>query len=718
MASINEMKYNACHQLVEFIKKLNFSHFKELNKTAEELKEMHIYIDCLECKMLKNTSSSPTRAELFSEDFNNTSPYKQKVQNNRFSIPKFVLSSNSDISDEEVILRTKKRKSVCVRKQEISSGSSRSSNDDTSDNDKTSSSDSVVEKRKSNSMYLNKQRNFNTTDDSGSSNNDNEKDDDKTSSLQSPDDSDNSVEEIKPNSIYLHKNKNFKNTVNFTKTDNNGSSDDDDEKDNDEISSLQSPDESENSVEEKKSNSIYLHRGRNFKNTVNFSKTNSKKLIFKIDNSGSSDDDDEKDNDERSSLQSPDNSDYSVEEIKSNSINLYKDRNLKNTVGFIERDKKQLFFKQGKEDCNSESDNEVNFNQETKHDTSESDNEDNSLFVPLKQICKSNNYSATECNANEEKIGMVKIVSLAKTLKSKNEENFETISNSLTGEESVHEFVLPKKLPSNIRFPETPKQSTVSNNQAKAVFKTPKSAVKDIFDRFTFKSVPGTPSYKRDFYKIRDQFVVELFSLFNKTVFDNKLPADLRITWNKRMTKTAGFCYYSSSLGVRNSSIELSDKVIDSTDRIRDTLIHELCHAAVWLLDGVKGGHGPHWKYWAKKGNRAHPDLPVISRCHQYEIRCKYKYKCDGCGVEIGRHSKSIDSSRHQCIRCGGTFELTNSSSASKRTPNAYAMFVKNNFAFVKKNNPSLSHKEVMMKISADFREIKLNDVDKENSNT
>ena len=34
------------------------------------------------------------------------------------------------------------------------------------------------------------------------------------------------------------------------------------------------------------------------------------------------------------------------------------------------------------------------------------------------------------------------------------------------------------------------------------------------------------------------------------------------------------------------------------TERVRDTLIHELCHAAVWFLNGVNDGHGPHWKYW------------------------------------------------------------------------------------------------------------------------
>lgn len=38
---------------------------------------------------------------------------------------------------------------------------------------------------------------------------------------------------------------------------------------------------------------------------------------------------------------------------------------------------------------------------------------------------------------------------------------------------------------------------------------------------------------------------------------------------------------------------------VSSQERVRDTLIHEMCHAAVWVIDGVRnGGHGPHWKAW------------------------------------------------------------------------------------------------------------------------
>lgn len=49
--------------------------------------------------------------------------------------------------------------------------------------------------------------------------------------------------------------------------------------------------------------------------------------------------------------------------------------------------------------------------------------------------------------------------------------------------------------------------------------------------------------------------------------------------------------------GVRTATIELSAKVITDTDRLRCTLIHELCHAATWIFNGEKG-HGTVWKQW------------------------------------------------------------------------------------------------------------------------
>ena len=35
------------------------------------------------------------------------------------------------------------------------------------------------------------------------------------------------------------------------------------------------------------------------------------------------------------------------------------------------------------------------------------------------------------------------------------------------------------------------------------------------------------------------------------------------------------------------------------TERLKNTLIHEMCHAAVWIVDGIKdGGHRRHWRAW------------------------------------------------------------------------------------------------------------------------
>ena len=41
-----------------------------------------------------------------------------------------------------------------------------------------------------------------------------------------------------------------------------------------------------------------------------------------------------------------------------------------------------------------------------------------------------------------------------------------------------------------------------------------------------------------------------------------------------------------------------------SSDRIRDTLVHEMCHAATWIVDGIKGGgHGNQWRAWYMRMN-------------------------------------------------------------------------------------------------------------------
>ncbi|NXA77821.1 ACRC protein, partial [Thryothorus ludovicianus] len=88
--------------------------------------------------------------------------------------------------------------------------------------------------------------------------------------------------------------------------------------------------------------------------------------------------------------------------------------------------------------------------------------------------------------------------------------------------------------------------------------------------------------YVNYFKKNKEELAQKLYRLFNTTIFDQKLPENMEIIWNKKMRKTAGYCVTGQRegpAGTRYARIELSEKVCDSADRLRDTLIHEVCHA-------------------------------------------------------------------------------------------------------------------------------------------
>ncbi|KAK7873517.1 hypothetical protein R5R35_008779 [Gryllus longicercus] len=241
------------------------------------------------------------------------------------------------------------------------------------------------------------------------------------------------------------------------------------------------------------------------------------------------------------------------------------------------------------------------------------------------------------------------------------------------------------------------------------------------------KSNPEALLYKKDFKKKKDELCSRLFKLFNAEVFENKLPCNLKIAWNARMNRTAGFCRNSSVLGtqgkVRSSRIELSTKVCNTADRVRDTLIHELCHAASWIIDGVKSGHGAVWQAWTKRATARFPELPRIGRCHSYSIETKYTYKCKNCGYSFGRHSKSLDLQRKRCGYCYGEFDLlvnkkpqsTKTASSgvqsSPKTPRAvsgFALYVKENYKTTKEKNSGLKHADIMKLLGTQFSGMKI----------
>jgi len=235
---------------------------------------------------------------------------------------------------------------------------------------------------------------------------------------------------------------------------------------------------------------------------------------------------------------------------------------------------------------------------------------------------------------------------------------------------------------------------------------------------------PAALPYLKNFPKQKVELASRLYTLYNTECFGGALPEEMEITWNVRLTKTAGLCYSRRhrnrhNIEVRSSRIELSTKVLDSGDRLRDTLIHEMCHAASWIISGYRDGHGPLWRTWAEKAMERFPELPVIDRCHSYQIRTKYTYRCEKCGYSIGRHSKSLDTERKVCGHCYGRFQLvvngksvqakvTDSAvtNSKPKAPNAFALFVKDNYKLHKQ--PGVSHGDVMKLLSTKFSETKI----------
>ncbi|KAK2738562.1 hypothetical protein FQN57_006985 [Myotisia sp. PD_48] len=108
-----------------------------------------------------------------------------------------------------------------------------------------------------------------------------------------------------------------------------------------------------------------------------------------------------------------------------------------------------------------------------------------------------------------------------------------------------------------------------------------------------------------------------------------------------------------------HATIELAEKIIDSEDRLLNTLAHEYCHLANFMISKVHDKpHGASFKAWAKKCKDALDLHPLyagkveINTKHSYLINYKYMWSCIKCDQKYGRHSKSIDPTKSRCGKC------------------------------------------------------------------
>lgn len=237
------------------------------------------------------------------------------------------------------------------------------------------------------------------------------------------------------------------------------------------------------------------------------------------------------------------------------------------------------------------------------------------------------------------------------------------------------------------------------------------------------------------FRRRRDDLVRQYYVEYNKRVFDDSLPpvkvvtgeplvkrADVVIvSWNKRMLTSAGFTnvQYLSSTKTRIATMEFAPKVIDDESRLQETLLHEMCHVAAWMIDGcgLTGrmscctAHGYHFKKWASVATGVYPELTGFHKCHSYKIHKKWRWSCTNpeCHNILMRHSKSVDVEKVRCGLCRSKFRFVgavdrNGTPQRARRPNAYAMFVKKHFRTIRGQHPNAPHSVVMKRLAQKWR--------------
>ena len=172
---------------------------------------------------------------------------------------------------------------------------------------------------------------------------------------------------------------------------------------------------------------------------------------------------------------------------------------------------------------------------------------------------------------------------------------------------------------------------------------------------------PDALKYRKDFEVNKEELAIKLYQIFNKECFNSEMAQTIDIIWNSNLTKAAGQTknfFTPGGIRTRKSIIELSPLVLSDSGRIRDTILHEMCHSATFLISRVSSEkpHGKVWKNWAKKAMDKFPKLPKIEVSHSYK---RFAFKCDGCDYQIKTNNdRLIDTIQTACGRCHGNFEF------------------------------------------------------------
>lgn len=198
-----------------------------------------------------------------------------------------------------------------------------------------------------------------------------------------------------------------------------------------------------------------------------------------------------------------------------------------------------------------------------------------------------------------------------------------------------------------------------------------------------------------------------------------KSTGGVKIHWSKTLKTTAGRAKVMrqednkrnmngsvTKTYLHHATIELADKVLDSKDRLLNTLAHEFCHLCVLMIDGVfDHAHGRNFKAWGAKCSKMFRDRKIeVTTRHGYAIDYKYIWACSSCSKEYKRQSKSIDPMHEVCGHCRSRLVQIK---PVPKPASRYQLFVKHNMAKVRGENPGISQGDVMRLLGQKYQETK-----------
>ncbi|CAH0050107.1 unnamed protein product [Clonostachys solani] len=190
----------------------------------------------------------------------------------------------------------------------------------------------------------------------------------------------------------------------------------------------------------------------------------------------------------------------------------------------------------------------------------------------------------------------------------------------------------------------------------------------------------------------------------------------VKLVWSKTLNTTAGQAKWKREtiktkkadgtvldvIYKHHAAIELAEKVIDDEEKLLNTLAHEFCHLANFMVNGITNNpHGKEFKVWAAKCSRVFSDRGIkVTTKHTYEIDFKYIWECSSCAATYKRHSKSINPSKHRCGTCKSELKQIKPVPRATSKPSEYQNFLKLNMKIVKEQNPNVPQKEIMKMVA------------------